>query len=114
MIERTPLPAASQTPPLLPILSRSTSLAPPVRYWMREAPSRPAAVGHAAGARRRSRVAAAVLRHRHQALLPLHRALAIEHSSLHAGELPALAEVDDACAPLDLDPSVAYRFGAVK
>jgi hypothetical protein len=27
---------------------------------------------------------------------------------------PALANEDDACAPLDPDPSVAYRFGAVK
>jgi hypothetical protein len=78
------------------------------------APSRPAAVGRDAGARRRSRAAAAVLRHRRQALLPLRRAPAVEHSSLHAGELPALAEVDDACEPLDLDPSVAYRFGAIK
>jgi hypothetical protein len=81
---------------------------------MREAPSRPAAVGHAASARRRSREAATILRRRRQALRPLRRALAVEYSSLHAGELPALAEVDDACAPLDLDPLVAYRFGAVK
>jgi hypothetical protein len=81
---------------------------------MREAPSRPATVGQAAGARRRSRAAAAVLRRCCQALLPLRQALTVEHSSLHAGELPALAEVDDACAPLDLDPSVAFRFGAVK
>jgi hypothetical protein len=26
---------------------------------------------------------------------------------------PALARVDDACEPLDLDPSVAYQFGAL-
>jgi hypothetical protein len=26
---------------------------------------------------------------------------------------PALAEEDDACEPLDLDSSVAYRFGAL-
>jgi hypothetical protein len=26
---------------------------------------------------------------------------------------PALAEEDDACEPLDPDPSVAYRFGAL-
>jgi hypothetical protein len=82
---------------------------------MREAPSRPAAVGHAAGARWRSRAAAAVLRRRRQALLPLRRAPAVEHSSLHAGEPPqALAEVDDGRALLDSDPAAAYRFGAIK
>jgi hypothetical protein len=44
----------------------------------------PATVGHAAGARRRSRAAAAVLRHRRRPLLPLHRAPAVEHSSQQA------------------------------
>jgi hypothetical protein len=78
------------------------------------APSHPVAVGHAAGARWRSRAAAAVLHHRRQALLPLRRALAVEHSSLHAGELPALAEVDDGRAPFDSNPAAAYRFSAIK
>jgi hypothetical protein len=33
---------------------------------------------------------------------------------LNAGELLPVLEVDDACALLDLDPTVAYRFGKLK
>jgi hypothetical protein len=44
----------------------------------------PAAVGASAGARWRSGAAAVNLLPRRQALLPLRRALAVEHSSLHA------------------------------
>jgi hypothetical protein len=67
----------------------------------------PAAVGASAGARWRSEAAAVDLLPRRQALLPLHPALAVEHLSLHAGELPALAEVDDGRAPLDSNPAAA-------
>jgi hypothetical protein len=44
----------------------------------------PATIGAATGARWRSRAAAVDLLPRRQALLPLHRAAAVEHSSLHA------------------------------
>jgi hypothetical protein len=33
---------------------------------------------------------------------------------LNAGELLPVLEVDNACAPLDLDPTVAYQFGKLK
>jgi hypothetical protein len=38
----------------------------------------------------------------------------LRHRAVHllnAGELLPVLEVDDACVPLDLDPSVTYQFG---
>jgi hypothetical protein len=41
---------------------------------------------------------------------PRHRAILL----CNAGEPLASPEVDDDGAPLDLDPTVAYRFGVIK
>jgi hypothetical protein len=72
------------------------------------------AVGVAAGARWWSRATAVDLHHRRQDLLPLRRASPSSHTPALAGELLSEPEVDDARAPLDLDPAATYRFGCFK
>jgi hypothetical protein len=48
---------------------------------------------------------------RRQVLLPLHRASPLSHTPAIAGESLLVPEVDDARAPLDSNPTAAYRFG---
>jgi hypothetical protein len=85
--ERTPLPATSQTPSLLPARSRSTWPAPPARYWTRKEPPRSTSVEQAdAGNWRRSAAGAFFARCR-RALLPLRAPPSPLSSSLRAGEL---------------------------
>jgi hypothetical protein len=109
-------PRRSTHPPLpIPtLLSSSLPRSRPISVRVRRrVPGDSGRRGASAGARWRSGAAAVDLLPRRQALLPLRRAPAVEHSSLHASEPPALAEVDDGRAPLDSDPAAAYRFGAV-
>jgi hypothetical protein len=108
-----PLPATSQTPSPLPARSRLTSPSPPVRYWTRRAPLRSTSLEQAdagnwwrslAGvfSARRLKLCFPYARRRRRRLLrctQVSSTLAVEH---------------DAPAPLDLDRSVAYWFGADK
>jgi hypothetical protein len=85
---RTPLPATSQTPSLLPARSRSTSPAPPARYWTRRAPPRSTSVEQADARNWWRSLAGVFSARRRQALLPLRAPPSPSSSSLRAGELP--------------------------
>jgi hypothetical protein len=85
---RTSLPAPSQTPSFSPACSGSPSPASPEWYWTRGAPPRSTTWRPAAAGNRRRRSTAADPARRRRVLLPLRLAIAVEHLSLLAGELP--------------------------
>jgi hypothetical protein len=86
--QRTTLPSTSQTSSLSPARPSSSTPATPARHWTSGAPPRPSTWEQAAAGNQRRRSTAADPARRRRVLLPLRLAIAVERSSLLAGELP--------------------------
>jgi hypothetical protein len=84
----TSFPSPSQTSPLSLACPSSPLPASPEQHWTSGAPPRPTTWRPAAAGNRRRRRTAADPARRQRVLLPLRLAIAVEQSSLLAGELP--------------------------